>query len=56
MYSGLSSESFLKKPTIQELTPEGIMNIKDMVINLAEAEGLYAHAFSVKKRIEDIDE
>ncbi|AWX33617.1 histidinol dehydrogenase [Methanosphaera sp. BMS] len=54
MYSGLSTESFIKKPTIQELNKEGLMNIKDMVINLAEAEGLCAHAFSVKKRLEDI--
>lgn len=54
MYSGLSTESFIKKPTIQELNEEGLMNIKDMVINLADAEGLYAHAFSVKKRLEDI--
>ena len=54
MYSGLSAESFIKKPTIQELNKEGLMNIKDMVINLAEAEGLYAHAFSVKKRLEDL--
>ena len=54
MYSGLSTESFIKKPTIQELNEEGLINIKDMVINLAEAEGLCAHAFSVKKRLEDI--
>ena len=54
MYSGLSTESFIKKPTIQELNEEGLINIKDMVINLAEAEGLHAHAFSVKKRLEDI--
>ena len=55
MYSGLSAESFIKKPTIQELSPEGVMNIKDMVVNLAEAEGLYAHALSIKKRAEDIE-
>ncbi|MBQ6220591.1 MAG: histidinol dehydrogenase [Methanosphaera sp.] len=55
MYSGLSTESFLKKPTIQELSPEGVLNIKEMVINLAEAEGLYAHARSIRKRAEDID-
>ncbi|MCD7781555.1 MAG: histidinol dehydrogenase [Methanosphaera sp.] len=53
MYSGLSAESFIKKPTIQELSWEGLENISDMVINFAEAEGLYAHAFSVKKRLED---
>ncbi|OED30906.1 histidinol dehydrogenase [Methanosphaera sp. WGK6] len=55
MYSGLSAESFLKKPTIQELSPEGVNNIKDMVINLAEAEGLYAHALSIRKRAEDLE-
>ena len=55
MYSGLSAESFIKKPTIQELSPEGVMNIKDMVVNLVEAEGLYAHALSIKKRAEDIE-
>ena len=55
MYSGLSAESFIKKPTIQELSPEGVKNIKDMVINLAEAEGFYAHALSFKKRVEDVE-
>ncbi len=55
MYSGLSAESFIKKPTIQELSPEGVSNIKDMVINLAEAEGLYAHALSIKRRADDLE-
>lgn len=54
MYSGLSADSYLKKPTIQELTEEGVLNIEDMVRNLAEAEGLYAHAESIKKRADDI--
>lgn len=55
MYSGLSAESFIKKPTIQELSPVGVKNIKDMVINLAEAEGLYAHALSIRKRADDVE-
>ena len=50
MYSGLSAESFIKKPTIQELTPEGIENMKEMVITLAESEGFYDHAKSFKER------
>ncbi len=54
MYSGLSAESFIKKPTVQELTPEGVNNMKDMVITLAEAEGFYAHSLSFKKRVEDV--
>ncbi len=55
MYSGLSAESFLKKPTVQKLTEKGVLNIKDMIITLAEYEGLYAHAKSFKKRADDIE-
>jgi histidinol dehydrogenase len=51
MYSGLSVETFLKKPTIQELTKEGLESIADIVITLAEAEGLYGHAEAVKRRV-----
>ena len=51
MYSGLSTESFLKKPTVQKLSEEGVENLKDVVVTLAEYEGLYAHAESFKKRI-----
>ncbi len=52
MYSGLSTESFLKKPTVQRLSPEGLNNLKDVVVPLAEYEGLFAHAESFKKRLE----
>ncbi len=51
MYSGLSTESFLKKPTVQILSEEGLITLKDIVIPLAEYEGLYAHAESFKKRL-----
>lgn len=51
MYSGLSTESFIRKPTVQRLSEEGIKNLKDIVVTLAEYEGLYAHAESFKKRI-----
>ena len=53
MYSGLSTESFLKKPTVQRLSREGLNNLKDVVIPLAEYEGLYAHAESFKRRLEE---
>ncbi len=52
MYSGLSTESFLKKPTVQRLSREGLNNLKEVVIPLAEYEGLYAHAESFKKRLD----
>jgi histidinol dehydrogenase len=51
MYSGLSTESFLKKPTVQKLTREGLDNLKKTVVTLAEYEGLYAHAESFKRRV-----
>jgi histidinol dehydrogenase len=51
MYSGLSTESFLKKPTVQKLTREGLDNLEKTVVTLAEYEGLYAHAESFKQRI-----
>lgn len=51
MYSGLSTESFLKKPTVQKITKEGLDNLEKTVVTLAEYEGLYAHAESFKRRI-----
>ncbi|MEN4017850.1 MAG: histidinol dehydrogenase [Methanobacterium sp.] len=51
MHSGLSTESFIRKPTVQKLSEEGILNLKDVVVTLAEYEGLFAHAESFKKRI-----
>jgi histidinol dehydrogenase len=53
MYSGLSTESFLKKPTYQKISKEGLKNLKDVVIPLAEYEGLYAHAMSFKRRLDE---
>lgn len=51
MYSGLSTESFIKKPTVQTISPEGLSNLEDVVIPLAEYEGLYAHSESFKRRL-----
>jgi histidinol dehydrogenase len=54
MYSGLSAESFLKKPTVQKLNNKGVINLNEMVTTLAEYEGLYAHAESFKKRFNKV--
>jgi histidinol dehydrogenase len=53
-YAGLSTESFIKKPTVQRLTKEGLKNLENMVITLAEHEGLYTHAESFRRRLKDI--
>ena len=50
-YSGVSVDSFVKKITYQKLSAEGLQNIASTVIQMAEAEGLDAHANAVKVRI-----
>ncbi|MFO7985770.1 MAG: histidinol dehydrogenase [Desulfatiglandaceae bacterium] len=50
MFSGLSLDDFIKKPTFQYLSREGLAGLKDTVITLAEAEGLPIHAKAIKAR------
>jgi len=53
MFSGLSVDDFIKKPTFQHLTLEGLASLKDVVVTLAEAEGLSNHARAVNARFKD---
>ena len=50
-YSGVSVDSFVKNITYQELSEDGLKNIAETVICLAEEEGLQAHANAVKLRL-----
>ncbi len=50
-YSGISVDSFVKKITFQQLTRVGLKNIGPAVVNMAEAEGLQAHANAVSIRL-----
>jgi histidinol dehydrogenase len=50
MFSGLSVDDFIKKPTFQYLSKKGLAGLKDIVVTLAEAEGLPIHAKAVKAR------
>jgi len=50
MFSGLSVDDFVKRPTFQHLTREGLAALKDTVVLLAEAEGLPLHARAVAER------
>jgi len=52
MYSGLSTESFLKKPTVQTITKEGLESLEKVIVPIAEYEGFYAHADSIKVRLD----
>jgi histidinol dehydrogenase len=53
MFSGLSVDDFIKKPTFQHLTKEGLAGLRDVVVTLATAEGLPNHARAVKARFKD---
>jgi histidinol dehydrogenase len=50
MFSGLSVDDFLKKPTFQYLSREGLEGLKRTIVTLAEAEGLPIHARAVRAR------
>ena len=51
--AGLGVMDFLKMPTFQKLTKDGLKGIKDTIVDIAELEGLDAHSKSIKKRFED---
>jgi histidinol dehydrogenase len=50
MFSGLSVDDFIRKPTFQHLDKEGLTSLRDIVVTLAEAEGLPMHAKAVEAR------
>ncbi|MBN2123988.1 MAG: histidinol dehydrogenase [Deltaproteobacteria bacterium] len=50
MFSGLSVDDFVKKPTFQYLSRKGLSSVREAVVNLARAEGLPLHAEAVEKR------
>lgn len=49
-FSGVNMDAFIRKMTIQELSRDGIRNLSDTIITMAEAEGLQAHANAAKIR------
>ncbi len=51
-YSGLSTDSFVKKISFQQLTKPGLESIGQAVIEMACAEGLEAHAAAVQIRLQ----
>jgi histidinol dehydrogenase len=49
-YSGVGVDSFVKKITYQKLSEDGLKGIAETVMQMAEAEGLDAHANAVRVR------
>ena len=52
-YSVLNVETFMKKTSIISYTHDALMEAADDIINMAEAEGLRAHANAIRKRKEN---
>jgi histidinol dehydrogenase len=55
-YSGLSVSDFLKRFTVQELTPAGLTQLGPTAQTLAQLEGLDAHAHAVAIRLRALAE
>jgi histidinol dehydrogenase len=54
-YSGLSVHDFVKRVTVQELTPAGLRSLGPVAVTLAQLEGLDAHANAVTRRLAVLD-
>jgi histidinol dehydrogenase len=53
-YSGVNIDSFIRKITFQEITPEGIKNLGPVIETMAEAEELHGHKNAVSLRLDEI--
>jgi histidinol dehydrogenase len=53
-FSGVNLDSFMKKITFQEITPEGILNLGPTIEKMAAAEELDGHKNAVSLRLDEI--
>jgi histidinol dehydrogenase len=54
-HGGLSVDEFVRSTTVQRLDAEGLEDLADTITTLADAEGLEAHAESVRRRFQSDD-
>lgn len=54
-FSGVNVDSFLRKMTLQELSPDGLRRLAPAIMSMARAEGLDAHARAVSVRLSHAD-
>ncbi len=52
-YNGVNLDSFMRKVTFQQISREGLSNLSNAIILMAENEGLYAHSNAVKVRLDE---
>jgi histidinol dehydrogenase len=55
LHGGLSVDTFLRSSTVQRLSRGALDDLSETITTLAEAEGLEAHAESVRTRLRDDD-
>ena len=53
-YSGVNIDSFIRKITFQEITPEGMKILGPVIETMAEAEELHGHKNAVTLRLDEI--
>jgi histidinol dehydrogenase len=53
-FSGISTDSFMKKITFQEISPEGLRNLGPYIELMAEAENLTGHKNAVALRLKSL--
>lgn len=51
-YDGITVHDFLRMPSVQKLSKEGLEKISEVLERISELEGLPAHAKSVRERLE----
>ncbi|OFY81579.1 MAG: histidinol dehydrogenase, partial [Bacteroidetes bacterium RBG_19FT_COMBO_42_7] len=54
-FSGVSTESFMKMITFQEMSAEGLKNLGPVIELMAEAEQLYGHKNAVTLRLKSLE-
>jgi histidinol dehydrogenase len=55
LHGGLSVDTFLRSSTVQRLSKDGLADLSATITTLADAEGLEAHAESVRRRFASDD-
>ncbi len=55
-YSGVNTDSFFRRMTLQELTPVGLRCIGGTIMTMAAGEGLDAHRLAVKERLDYLND
>jgi len=53
-FSGVNIDSFIRKITFQEISPEGIINLGPVIEIMAAAEELNAHKNAISLRLEEL--